>query len=341
VSSVAPQRIFAACAPGLEPVLARELATLGLAAHPVAGGAEAAGEDAVAVACLGSRVADAVKLRAWEGPAAALAAARRDVVARFPGSALEARREGGRATLSVDAAGAPLFRRGWRARVGAAPLRESLAAGLLLHLGYDGSVPFLDPMCGSGTIAIEAALIAARRAPGLGAPARASGAAPAGARSGGRRFAFEGWPEHDPARAGEVRARLARRQRDPPAPVLASDRNGGAVRMAGRNAEAAGVAGLLRIERRDAAAVVPPPGPGLCLVNPPYGVRLGEAAEESWRALAALLARLAGWKVGVLAGSAALARLLPAPADEPLEVRNGGLRCRLLVFGPGGGRSAR
>ncbi len=86
---------------------------------------------------------------------------------------------------------------------------------------------------------------------------------------------------------------------------------------------------------RDAAEVVPPPGPGVCLVNPPYGVRLGEAAEESWRAVAALLPRLAGWKVGVLAGSAALARLLPAPADEPLEVRNGGLRCRLLVFGPG------
>jgi putative N6-adenine-specific DNA methylase len=317
VNRGAPERIFAACSPGLEPALARELGALGLSARTVAGGVEAEGRDARAVACLGSRAADAVKARLWEGPASGVAEARRGLARRFPGVDLEARREGDRSTLSADAAGAPLFKRGWRARVGAAPLRESLAAGLLLELGFDGSVPFLDPMCGSGTIPIEAALLAGRRAPGLG-----------------RTFAFEGWPGHDPARTREVRERFAALSRDPPAPVLGSDRNGGAVRLAGKNADAAGMAGFVRIERRDASDVEPPPGPGVCLVNPPYGIRLDREVEESGRSLGALVARLSGWTVGVLAGDPAIARLLPGRPARSLEVQNGGIRCRFLVYQP-------
>lgn len=313
----APQRIFAACAPGLEPALARELDALGLAARAVAGGAEAEGRDAWAVACLGSRAADAVKARLWEGPAAGLPAVRRELARRFPGVELEPRRAGDRVTLSADAAGAPLWKRGWRARVGAAPMRESLAAGLLLELGFDGGVPFLDPMCGSGTLAIEAALLAGRRAPGLA-----------------RTFAFEGWAGHDAARTQAVRERLAALARDPPAPVQASDRNGGAVRLAGKNAEAAGMAGHVRVERRDAADVEPPHGPGICLVNPPYGIRLDREVEESWRSLGLLLARLPGWTVGVLAGGPDLARLLPGKPIRALEVQNGGIRCRFLVYRP-------
>ncbi|MBS1111660.1 MAG: putative methylase [Anaeromyxobacteraceae bacterium] len=277
MSRGAPRRVFAACSPGLEPALARELDALGLSARTVAGGAEAEGRDAWALACLGSRAADAVKARLWEGPPSGAAEARRDLARHFPGVDLEARREGERATLSADAAGAPLFKRGWRARVGAAPLRESLAAGLLLELGFDGSVPFLDPMCGS---------------------------------------------------------RLAALSRDPPAPVVASDRNGGAVRLAGKNAEAAGMAGVVRIERRDARDVEPPPGPGVCLVNPPYGIRLDREVEESWRSLGWLLGRLSGWTVGVLAGDPALARLLPGKPARSLEVQNGGIRCRFLVYQP-------
>jgi putative N6-adenine-specific DNA methylase len=315
VSPVPAQRAFVACAPGLEEALARELGALGLAARAVAGGAEAEGRDAWAVACVGSRAADAVKARLWEGPTSGLAAARRDLAARLPGVELEARRDGSRATISADAGGPSLFKRGWRARVGAAPLRESLAAGMLLELGYDGTGPFLDPMCGSGTIAIEAALLAARRAPGLG-----------------RTFPFESWPGHDAPRTRAVRERLAERARVPPAPVVASDRNGGAVRLAGKNAAAAGAAGWVRVERRDAAEVTPPPGRGTCLVNPPYGVRLDRDVEGSIRALAALLPRLRGWTVGVLAGDASTARLLPGRPARELDVRNGGIRCRFLVF---------
>lgn len=275
-------KVFCACAPGLEPFLAAELRALGLAARPTPGGADAEGEDAVAIACLGSRLADAVKLRTASG--------------------------------SRDAAGAPLFRRGWRARVGAAPLRESLAAGLLAAAGYDGSQPFLDPMCGSGTIAIEAASLAARRAPGLG-----------------RTFAFETWPGHDPARTARLRARLEATPRAPPAAVHASDRNQGALRLAQKNASASGLAAAIRFARADATEAPVPAGRGVLVTNPPYGDRLADA-EPAWLSLGRLLARLPGWTAVVLAPARRLESLLEvAPASET-PVRNGGLRCRILVY---------
>ena len=260
------ERIFAACAPGLEPVLAAELTALGVEARAVPGGAEGNGEDAIALACIGSRVADAVALRLFEGPERrlkeALASARR---LHGPQVDLVVRRERGVATVSLDAVGEPLYKRGWRARVGKAPLRESLAAGMLLAAGYDGTEPFLDPMCGSGTLAIEAAEIAARRAPGRS-----------------RRFAFEAWPLRDPARTRAVRERLCARERDPPAPICASDHNAGALRLAQKNAESARLACFIRFARRDAARATPPPGPGLLAANPPHGVRLTGGLFESW-----------------------------------------------------------
>jgi putative N6-adenine-specific DNA methylase len=310
--------VFAACAPGLEPVLAAELRALGLEAHPQPGGALARGEDAAALVCLGSRVADAALLRLWEGPAGDLPAAKRAARACAGGRELLVRADGGRATISVDAAGAPLFRRGWRARVGAAPLRESIAAGLLLAAGFDGDVPFLDPMCGSGTLAIEAALVAARRAPGLG-----------------RSFAFEALPGHDAARTARVRARLAALARPVPVPIHASDRNAGALRLAAKNAAAAGIADAIAFARADAAAAPAPAGPGLLAVNPPYGVRLDAELQASWRALGALLARLPGWRAAVLAparGGEALLGLLPGRAAEaPRRISNGGLACLLAL----------
>jgi putative N6-adenine-specific DNA methylase len=217
----------------------------------------------------------------------------------------------------VDAAGAPLFRRGWRARVGAAPLRETVAAAMLLASGWDGESPFLDPMCGSGTIAVEAALAAARRAPGLG-----------------RRFAFEDLPGHDAARTERLRARLAALARPVRVAIQASDRNAGALRLAAKNAAAAGVDGVIRFSRVDAARVVPPPGPGLCATNPPWGVRLDGAAREAWAALAALVPRLAGWRLAVLGPDRGFERLLPLAPASALPLRAGGVACRLLRYEP-------
>jgi putative N6-adenine-specific DNA methylase len=310
------ERIFAACSPGLEPTLAAELQSLGLAARAVPGGAEATGEDAAAVACLGSRAADSVLLRLWEGAEGDATEGRREAH-RIAGDRCQylLRREQGRLVISLDAAGAPLFKRGWRARVGAAPLRETLAAGILLACGFDGSRPFLDPMCGSGTFAIEAALMAGRRAPGLG-----------------RTFAFESLPGHDSRRTAAVRARLAALARPIAVPIHASDRNAGALRLAQKNAAAADVAEAVRFERLDAAEADVPPAPGLCAVNPPYGIRLDEETAGSWRSLAALLPRLAGWKVAVFAPERGYEKLLPPPTSADLQLRNGGIRCRLLRY---------
>jgi putative N6-adenine-specific DNA methylase len=311
----ARERIFCACTPGLEPVLAAELAALGLGARAVAGGAEAEGEDAAALACLASRTADAVLLRLWEGPAKDLPAAKREARRAAGAAELRVRTDGGVASISVDAAGAPLFRRGWRARVGAAPLRETIAAAMLLAARWDGDEPFLDPMCGSGTIAIEAALVAARRAPGLG-----------------RAFAFERLPGHDARRTQALRARLAARERPIRVPIHASDRNAGALRLAARNAAAAGMSDAIRFAREDAARVVPPPGAGLCATNPPWGVRLDEAAREAWITMGALLPRLGGWRVALLGPDRGFEKLLPRAPDAMLRVRPGGVACRLLVF---------
>jgi putative N6-adenine-specific DNA methylase len=315
VSLGSRQSIFCACSPGLEPIVAAELAGLGLAARAVPGGAAAEGDDAAALACLASRTADAVLLRLWEGPAADLPAARRAARAAAGGAELQVRTEGGRATLSVDAAGAPLFRRGWRARVGAAPLRETIAAALLRAAGWDGARAFLDPMCGSGTLAVEAALAAARRAPGLG-----------------RRFAFEDLPGHDAARTRRLRAHLEGQVRPVEVRLHASDRNAGALRIAQKNAAAAGVADVIRFTREDAARVVPPPGPGLLAVNPPWGVRLDEAAREAWSALGVLMGRLGGWDAAVLGPDRGFERLLPLAPGSTLALRAGGVACRLLRF---------
>jgi putative N6-adenine-specific DNA methylase len=169
-------------------------------------------------------------------------------------------------------------------------------------------------MCGSGTLAIEAALMAARRAPGLG-----------------RQFAFERFPEHDRGATEAVRARLAAQARPVTCPLAASDRNMGALRLAQKNAAAAGVGELIRFGRADAAEVDPPAGgPGLCLTNPPYGLRLDEDPAGAWRALAALRRRLGGWELAALGPERGFDDAFGEPPSGPLAVQNGGVRCRLV-----------
>jgi putative N6-adenine-specific DNA methylase len=309
------ERAFCACAPGVEPLLRDELAALGLEARAVPGGAEAEGDDAAALACLASRLADAVSLRLWEGPAAELGAAKREAARRAGGLPLVPRVQGAAATLSVDAVGAPLFRRGWRARVGAAPLRETLAAALLAAGGWAGDRPFCDPMCGSGTIAIEAALAAGRRAPGLDRP-----------------LALEALPGRDPARLERLRAGLRAAARPITVPIVATDRNAGALRLAQKNAAAAGVAAAIRFQRCDAAEAPAPPGPGLLAANPPYGVRLEEGVVEAWRALGRLAARLPGWALVVLGPDRGLEKLLGLQSTRAWPVRNGGVACAIHRF---------
>lgn len=223
-----------------------------------------------------------------------------------------------RCTISIDASGTLLHRRGYRQATAKAPLRETLAAAILLASGWDTASPLLDPMCGAGTIAIEAALLARRIAPG----------------ALGRSFAFMQWPGYDSTLwerlLGEARARVLP---GAPAPIQGSDRDAGAMEAAVANAERAGVAGDIRLTRRALSGVEPPPGPGWLITNPPYGARVGE--RDQLRNLYAQLgnvarARCPGWTVVLLSADPRLERQLELRLTPIFQTRNGGIAVRAV-----------
>jgi putative N6-adenine-specific DNA methylase len=221
-------------------------------------------------------------------------------------------------TISADTSGALLHRRGYRLATAKAPIRETIAAGCLLALGYDGSGPLMDPMCGSGTIAIEGALIARRMAPGLH-----------------RSFACERWPSFDPAASKKRRAAAsAVSLPHAPSPILASDRDAGAVEAVNANAARAGVAADLAIFRRALSAIEVPAGRGTLLTNPPYGARVGEAA--SLRDLYASIGnvargKLAGWRIALVSANRQLEGQIKLPLEPLVLFSNGGIKVRLVA----------
>lgn len=226
--------------------------------------------------------------------------------------------QGARAGLAIDTTGEPLAHRGYRPRGGPAPLSEALAAGCLALAGYDGSQPFVDPMAGTGTIAIEAALVATRTAPGLK-----------------RRFACERWQCHRSDVLARVRAAAEGTRRPAPAPVLARDVDPRAVAAIRHNAAAAGVGGVVRVERGEVRDL-PVQAPGtLVLTNPPYGERLGEPADlaDLYRGLGnTFKQRLPGCTAWVLTGSPELAKSIGLRATRRVQVFNGPIECRLLRY---------
>lgn len=227
-------------------------------------------------------------------------------------------------TISADASGALLHLRGYRHALGRAPLRETLAAALLLSSGWRGQAPLLDPFCGSGTIPIEGVLLARRIAPGLASPGHAP-----------RAFAFTQWPGFDAAAwTREVDRARAEILPAAPVPILASDRDEGAVEAAAANAERAGVRGDLGLSVRALSAVEPPPGPGWLATNPPYGVRVGDA--DRLRNLYAALGRTArarcpGWTLAMISADPRLEQQVRLPLEEALHTRNGGIPVRFAV----------
>ena len=223
-------------------------------------------------------------------------------------------------TVSADSSGALLHLRGYRQAVAKAPLRETLAAALLLGAGWDGTTPLVDPLCGSGTIAIEGALIARRIPPG-----------------GRRHFAFMRWPDFDEALWRDLleRASAATLPASPVA-ILASDRDAGATAAAAANAERAGVAGDVTIATHALSHATPPAsgGPGLVATNPPYGVRVGD--QDRLRNLYAqfgklLSARFGGWRAALLSADRALDRHVGLDLQELLRTTNGGIPVRILA----------
>lgn len=222
-------------------------------------------------------------------------------------------------TVSADSSGQLLHRRGYRQAVGRAPLRETIAAAMLLASGWDPEAPLVDPMCGSGTIAIEGALLARRIAPGLG-----------------RGFAFEQWPEFERGVWGELR-REAESAILPavPASIQASDRDAGAVAATLANAARAGVAADLEVAEQPLSAVRPvAAATGWLVTNPPYGHRVGDS--ERLRSLYARLGQVAhtlcpGWTVALLSADPRLDAQTGLELEEAFRASNGGIRVRLMV----------
>jgi 23S rRNA (guanine2445-N2)-methyltransferase / 23S rRNA (guanine2069-N7)-methyltransferase len=233
--------------------------------------------------------------------------------------------EGPTALLSVDFSGESLHRRGYRAAGGRAPLKENAAAAVLLRAGWPGVCErggvLLDPMCGSGTLLIEGALIAADAAPALDRDY----------------FGFMGWRGHDARLWEQLRAEARERRGARPVRrcILGSDIDADAVRTAIANGENAGVADWLHVEKRSLAEIVPPKGGGLIVTNPPYGERIG--AESGLPALyselgSVLRDRFQGWQAAILTGNPPLARNLGIYAKRTHRFFNGPIECRLLRF---------
>lgn len=219
-------------------------------------------------------------------------------------------------TISVDTSGELLHKRGYKQSVNKAPMRENMAALFLQQCGYKGTEPVFDPMCGSGTFVIEAAEIAARLNPGRA-----------------RHFAFETFANFDPDAWQTMRS--VQRSAAPAFHIYGSDRDEGAIRMSRENAARAGVAALTEFEQKTISDIAPPTDvPGLVIVNPPYGTRIGDKRKlmSLYQTLGhALRTRFPGWRVGIITTDAALAKAtgLPfLPAAAP--VQHGGLRVTLF-----------
>ena len=243
-------------------------------------------------------------------------------------------------TISVDTSGALLHRRGYRQAVAKAPLRETLAAGMLMASGWDMTSPLLDPFCGSGAIPIEAALMARRIPPGRA-----------------RHFAFMDWPNFDAAMWAELLAEEGPHPSPPPFAknanrggnesslpsqtgvgamprILASDRDAGAIKSAQANAARAGVADVIEFSCRAVSAIEPPSGPGWVVTNPPYGVRVsgGRDLRNLYAQFGNVLRdKCPGWHIAMLCDSAQLIHNTGLKFDRARSISlvNGGLKVSL------------
>jgi putative N6-adenine-specific DNA methylase len=245
---------------------------------------------------------------------------RPDAGPEFRGAAIFVYWRGDDLRVYLDTTGEPLSKRGYRKLPWKAPMQETLAAACVLATGWDGATPFVVPMCGSGTPAIEAALIARRRAPGLFRD----------------RFAFMALRGYAAALWQVLRneAREDERGEGLP-PIVATDLDPAAVEVARRNAAAAGVGDLIRFAACDFADTEVPPPPGTIFLNPEYGERLGDAAQLAplYRRIGDFLKqRGAGYRGFVLTGNLELSRRIGLRSSRRIAFFNGPIECRLVGF---------
>jgi putative N6-adenine-specific DNA methylase len=220
-----------------------------------------------------------------------------------------------RCEVSADSSGELLHRRGYRQEIGKAPVRETLAAAMVLASGWRSGEPLLDPMCGSGTIPIEAILIARGIAPGIK-----------------RRFQFMNWPGFDSVLWDDIIGKARGSVTEFVGEIRGSDRDAGAIRAAMHNAERAGVAGDVEfltdaVSGSMAALADVEEGAGWILTNPPYGIRVGDAADlrNLYAKLGSSLRAKHGWRLGILTSDEALVRQTRLSFRSRFSTQNGGI----------------
>jgi 23S rRNA (guanine2445-N2)-methyltransferase / 23S rRNA (guanine2069-N7)-methyltransferase len=234
----------------------------------------------------------------------------------------------GKATIALDLSGGSLHRRGYRKRAGQAPMKENLAAAVLYRAGWPQLAAthpqLLDPMCGSGTLLIEAAMMAADVAPGLLR----------------QRFGFSRWLQHDKGLWRELHAEAVQRRDTGLAALTVRftgyDRDASVLQIAEQNSDRAGLAGVIDWREQDMVELgAPAPGPGLLVTNPPYAERIGDETElmYMYRQMGERLKRqFGGWKVAIFSGNAEQCKVIGLKVDRQYKLYNGALECGLFLF---------
>lgn len=245
---------------------------------------------------------------------------RSDVDTQQPDVRINVHLHRNRCTLSLDSSGDSLHRRGYRPAVGAAPLKESLAAALITMTHWQPDMPFLDPLCGSGTLPLEASLMALNMAPGLFR----------------NRFGFQSWPSFNGS-LWETLVAEAWEQRRPQlaAPIMGCDRNADVIAQAHTNARTCGVEHQVQLWVQELSQLEPPAAAGVILCNPPYGHRLGNGQElgQFYRLLGDVLKqRFKGWSAYILSGNKLLSQTIGLKSSQRQPVLNGSLPCQLMKY---------
>lgn len=223
-------------------------------------------------------------------------------------------------TVSLDSSGNSLHRRGYRAAVGAAPLKESLAAALIQLSGWQPEQMFYDPLCGSGTLPLEACLKSLNIAPGLFR----------------ERFGFESWLDFDPDLLDQLIQEAESSRRDTlAAPIWGSDRDARVIEQAIANAQVCGVLDQIWFSEMDLSEISAPTDSGVIFCNPPYGERLGRDMDLGafYKQLGDVLKqRFKGWTAFILSGNKELAESIGLKSSQRMAVYNGTLPCQLMKY---------
>ncbi|NEQ53348.1 MAG: RNA methyltransferase [Leptolyngbya sp. SIO3F4] len=249
---------------------------------------------------------------------------RSDVDTEIPDVQINVHIKDNKATVSLDSSGSSLHRRGYRPAMGTAPLKESLAAALVQLTEWSGNVAFLDPMCGSGTLPIEACLQGLNIAPGLFRDETSQG------------FGFQTWPDYDEALWHKVVAAAKKRQRSElGVPVVGCDRDLDILSDARTNADYSGVDKHIEFNYTDFANIEAPSDSGILICNPPYGERLGKTENLApfYKQMGDILKqRFKGWTAYILSGNKALTKCIGLRTARKIPIYNGAIPCQFLKY---------